>query len=98
MATLTVAQAESLVARALVRCRTSELNAAVVARALVAAEADGLKGHGLSRIPTYLQMVRSGKVDGTARPSATRPQSAQCSAATLPCRTSTEIRPSASCL
>lgn len=45
-----------------------------VASALVAAEADGLKGHGLSRIPTYLQMLRSGKVDGLARPTATRPR------------------------
>src|SRR6185369_15891054 len=38
------------------------------------AEADGLKGHGLSRISTYLQMVRSGKIDGVARPSSTRPR------------------------
>jgi len=49
MATLTLGEAESLVARALIRCRTSEANALCVARALVAAEADGLKGHGLSR-------------------------------------------------
>lgn len=39
-----------------------------VARALVAAEADGLKGHGLSRIPTYLAMLATGKVDGRAVP------------------------------
>ncbi len=45
-----------------------------VAAALVAAEADGLKGHGLSRIPTYLTLVRSGKIDGTATPVATRPK------------------------
>src|ERR1051325_9220655 len=72
MATLTVAEAESLVARALVRCRTSEVNAAVVARALVAAEADGLKGHGLSRVPTYAAQARVGKVDGFATPSVER--------------------------
>lgn len=45
-----------------------------VATALVAAEADGLKGHGLSRVPTYLTMVRSGKIDGRAVPVATRPR------------------------
>ncbi|MBN9061279.1 MAG: sulfolactate dehydrogenase [Rhizobiales bacterium 65-9] len=49
-------------------------NARSVARALVAAEADGLKGHGLSRMPTYLAMLRNGKVDGRARPVATRPK------------------------
>ena len=32
-----------------------------VAKALVAAEADGLKGHGLQRIPTYLGMMKAGK-------------------------------------
>jgi len=74
MATLTLAQAESLVARALVRCRTSGVNAAVVARALVAAEADGLKGHGLSRLPTYAAQAKVGKVDGFATPSVARPR------------------------
>jgi (2R)-3-sulfolactate dehydrogenase (NADP+) len=39
-----------------------------VATALVMAEADGLKGHGLSRIPTYLAMLKAGKIDGKARP------------------------------
>src|SRR5215471_11743573 len=72
MATLTLAQAESLVARALVRCRTSEVNAAVVARALVAAETDGLKGHGLSRVPTYAAQAKIGKVDGFATPAVER--------------------------
>lgn len=43
-------------------------NAGSVARALVAAEADGLKGHGLTRIPTYLTMLASGKVNGKAEP------------------------------
>jgi (2R)-3-sulfolactate dehydrogenase (NADP+) len=47
-------------------------NAQSVARALVGAEADGLKGHGLSRIPTYLTMLKSGKIDGKAVPSFTR--------------------------
>lgn len=47
-------------------------NAQSVARALLAAEADGLKGHGLSRIPTYLAMLATGKVDGKAVPAMRR--------------------------
>jgi (2R)-3-sulfolactate dehydrogenase (NADP+) len=39
-----------------------------VAGALVMAEADGLKGHGLSRIPTYLSMLEAGKIAGKAKP------------------------------
>ena len=47
-----------------------------VAAALVGAEAEGLKGHGLSRIPTYLVMLTSGKIDGKAVPKATRVRAA----------------------
>ncbi|QCI66637.1 Ldh family oxidoreductase [Phreatobacter stygius] len=50
----------------------SETAALSVAAALVGAEADGLKGHGLSRIPTYLGMLASGKIRGDAVPTATR--------------------------
>jgi (2R)-3-sulfolactate dehydrogenase (NADP+) len=73
---LTLAEAEDRVAHALVRCRTSEGNARTVARALVAAEADGLKGHGLSRVPTYAAQAKAGKVDGFATPVVTRPKPA----------------------
>jgi (2R)-3-sulfolactate dehydrogenase (NADP+) len=74
MATLTLAEAEGLVVATLARCRTSTDNARSVARALVAAEADGLKGHGLSRLPTYAAQARLGKVDGLAVPSIARPR------------------------
>ncbi len=74
MATLSLAEAEALVHDALVRCRTSRENARSVARALIAAEADGLKGHGLSRVPTYAAQAKVGKVDGYATPSASRPR------------------------
>ena len=47
---------------------------AAVARALVAAEADGLKGHGLSRLPSYAAQAKVGKVDGFAVPQASRPR------------------------
>ena len=76
MPTLTIAEGEDLVTRALMRCRTGEANAKSVARALVAAEADGLKGHGLSRVPTYAAQAKAGKVDGFAEPVLSRPRPA----------------------
>ena len=72
MPTLTLPQAEALVAAALMRAKTNESNAASVARALVVAEADGLKGHGLSRTPMYAAQAKAGKVDGNATPALTR--------------------------
>ncbi len=69
---LSLEQLHQLVVNALKRHNTSEENAAAVARALVAAEADGLAGHGLSRLPSYCAQAASGKVDGHAVPVATR--------------------------
>lgn len=71
---LSLADARALVARTLERCRTSPENAAPVAAALVAAEADGLKGHGLSRLPSYAAQAKVGKVDGFATPALTKPR------------------------
>ena len=68
MPTLPIREAEALVAAALMRANTSENNAKSVARALVMAEADGLKGHGLSRAPMYAAQAKNGKVDGRATP------------------------------
>jgi (2R)-3-sulfolactate dehydrogenase (NADP+) len=74
MPVLSIAEAEMLVAEALVRCRTSQSNARSVAHALVAAEADGLKGHGLSRVQTYAAQAKAGKVDGFATPTSAEPR------------------------
>jgi (2R)-3-sulfolactate dehydrogenase (NADP+) len=74
MPTLTIAQVQELVARTLTRCRTGADNARCVASALMAAEADGLKGHGLSRLPSYAAQAKAGKVDGFAVPQASRPR------------------------
>jgi (2R)-3-sulfolactate dehydrogenase (NADP+) len=76
MAVLTLAEAETLVTDTLTRCRTSPANAQCVARALVAAEADGLRGHGLSRVPSYAAQAKIGKIDGLALPTLTRPRPA----------------------
>jgi len=74
MTTLSIAEATGWVAAVFARNGCSEANARSVARALVAAEADGLQGHGLSRLPTYLQMLRARKIDGQACPSTVRPR------------------------
>ena len=60
----------TLIADILVAHDTAPENAEKVARALVAAEADGQKGHGASRVPSYAGQARSGKVDGHAVPEA----------------------------
>ncbi len=57
---------EDLMFAALVSSGTSEKNARSVARALLAAEIDGRKGHGFSRIPSYAGQAITGKVDGQA--------------------------------
>jgi (2R)-3-sulfolactate dehydrogenase (NADP+) len=74
MPTLTLAEAQNLAVETLVHCKTGAGNAESVARALVAAEADGLKGHGLSRLPSYAAQAKIGKVNGTATPILTQPR------------------------
>lgn len=64
--------AQALVEQVLVNNRTSPANARSVARALVLAEACGLKGHGLSRVTSYAEQARCGKVDGYAVPTMER--------------------------
>ena len=58
----------ALVQKAFVASKTSEHNAWSVAEALVQAEVDGQKGHGLSRIASYTLQSKAGKVDGFAQP------------------------------
>jgi (2R)-3-sulfolactate dehydrogenase (NADP+) len=74
MPTLTLVQAEGLVVRTLTRCRTSIDNARSVARALIGAEADGLKGHGLSRLPVYAAQAKIRKIDGSVTPLESHPR------------------------
>ena len=57
-----------LITKALVAHNTAPDIATVVASALVAAEADGQKGHGASRVPSYAGQARSGKVNGRVKP------------------------------
>ena len=71
---LSLFEAEELCATALMRNRTDATNARAVAKALVLADADGLKSHGLIRLPIYASQAKAGKVDGFARPSVDRPR------------------------
>lgn len=68
MTKASIAQAQAAVSAALQDEGVTEQSALSVARALVGAEADGLKGHGLSRLPSYLSHVRSSKIDAKAVP------------------------------
>ena len=61
-------EAWELVFDALQKHQTSTENAKEVADALICAEIDGQSGHGLSRVPSYIQQLSSGKVDGNAKP------------------------------
>lgn len=70
--TVSLDAARAYVARVLQDHRTSAPNAVRVAEALVLAEADGLKGHGLSRLDGYSAQAASGKIDGHATPTVDR--------------------------
>lgn len=67
---VSVAQLKRIIETALRAHGTERGNAELVARALVLAEADGLLGHGLSRLASYCAQVASGKIDGHAVPAA----------------------------
>lgn len=67
-----------LAAKALEHAGASQTMAAATAKALVAAEAEGLSGHGLSRVPLYAQHLREGRTDGKARVSIKADKGATC--------------------
>ena len=67
MVNLTLDELKNLAIQVLVKSCTSEANAITVAEALVAADADGLTSHGVSRLPAYADQAISGKVDGFAK-------------------------------
>ncbi len=67
----TIGQLENIVSVALERSGASADTAQSVARALVRAEIDGQSGHGLRRVESYCAQLRSGKIDGRAKPKLT---------------------------
>lgn len=65
---VTVPELARLVGRVLTRHGMSQHNASIIARTCVAAERDGVAGHGLFRIAGYVSTLKSGWVDGKAIP------------------------------
>jgi len=67
-----LAELHALAAAALRGAGAGERMADATARALVAAEAQGLASHGLSRVPQYATHLRNGRADGDATPAVVR--------------------------
>ena len=65
---LSVAKARKLIFGALTGAGTAERNAGYFTEAILDTELSGLEGHGFYWLQYYCQHVRSGKVDGKARP------------------------------
>ncbi len=68
MAKIPIAELEALACAALERAGATPATAACTAAALVAADAQGLAGHGVSRVPQYAAHLRNGRADGNAVP------------------------------
>lgn len=78
MATLSPDDLTVLAARGLKRAGASQKMAMVTARALVAAEMEGLGTHGLSRVALYCQHLREGRADGKAKARVVKRKGATC--------------------
>ena len=72
MARFTLPELTALAERALERAGADTRMAAATARALVAADAQGLASHGVSRVPQYATHLANGRADGNARPAIVR--------------------------
>ncbi|MDZ4075628.1 MAG: Ldh family oxidoreductase, partial [Hylemonella sp.] len=65
---ISIAELESLAAAALRAAGASPAQALCTARALVAADVQGLATHGVSRVAMYTSHLRAGRVNGQAVP------------------------------
>ncbi|MGG5808921.1 Ldh family oxidoreductase [Falsiroseomonas sp. CW058] len=68
MPRLTLPEAEALARAALAAAGANPAMADLTARSLVAAEAEGQSGHGLSRVPQYAAFLANGRAEGGAVP------------------------------
>jgi (2R)-3-sulfolactate dehydrogenase (NADP+) len=66
MPRIALAELQQLAQDALERAGASARNAASTARALVYADAQGLSGHGVSRVAMYSAHMKHGRIDGAA--------------------------------
>ncbi len=67
-----LAELESLVAAAFGRAGVPEAHAAIVAHALVEAEARGIESHGVRMLPGYVSRLRAGGFNAAAQPHVVR--------------------------
>jgi (2R)-3-sulfolactate dehydrogenase (NADP+) len=67
-----------LAREALLRAGAHQTMAETAAQHLVRAEEQGLPTHGMSRVPFYCSMLRSGRADGRAKPSMAAEKAAVC--------------------
>jgi (2R)-3-sulfolactate dehydrogenase (NADP+) len=73
-----ITEATQIASAALRKSGASKAMAEATAGALVAAETEGLAGHGLSRVPLYCQHLREGRADGQAKPKIVAKKGAAC--------------------
>jgi len=78
MPRLSIDELTRLATAALDKAGASSAMAAATAQALVAAEMAGLNGHGLARVPLYVQHVREGRANGSAEPRIVHDKGAVC--------------------
>jgi (2R)-3-sulfolactate dehydrogenase (NADP+) len=78
MPRLSIEELTQLSARALMKSGASRSMARAAAKALVAAEIEGLSGHGVSRVALYAQHLRDGRANGRARARVVRRKGATC--------------------
>ena len=78
MPKLSLERLNTLAAQALERAGAAPGMAHATAAALVAAEAQGLASHGLSRVAQYAAHLRHGRVNGAAQPRVIRTKAAAC--------------------
>ena len=69
MLNLNIKQVLDLSISILQKYNTSKSNATSVSNALVAAQVNGQSGHGLIRLASYVNQLKSGKIEGDAKPS-----------------------------
>jgi len=75
---LAAAELERLMADALARSGATRAMAEATARALAAAEMEGLASHGASRVPQYCSHLRNGRANARAVPTIARDSKAAC--------------------
>lgn len=78
MPKIAIDELTDLTARALKRAGASSSMALAAAKALVAADTEGLATHGVSRAALYAQHLREARVNGKAKPSIVKRKGATC--------------------